>query len=320
MRFTMRHLLPIVWSLIAALSILASPPALAAEKLSVILEWFVNPDHAPLIVAREKGFFADEGLEVALAAPADPNDPPKLVAAGKADVGISYQPQLHLQVAEGIPVVRIGTLVATPLVTMMAMPQGGIGSLADLKGKRIGYSVAFYRDTVLPAMLAHGGLSLDDVETVAISFALSQALIAGRVEATIGAFRNFEINQMELVGEPGRPFFPEDHGVPPYDELIFIASEEKLGDPRLRRFLNALETAVQYLVNHPEESWRAFVAAHPDLDTELNRRAWRDTLPRFALRPAALDTVRYERFARFLEHQGSIRRVPPVSRYAVELR
>ncbi len=67
-----------------------------ADKLTVMLDWFVNPDHGPLVIAKEKGFFSDAGLDVDLIAPADPNDPPKLVAAGKADIAISYQPQLHL--------------------------------------------------------------------------------------------------------------------------------------------------------------------------------------------------------------------------------
>ncbi|MDX9861461.1 MAG: ABC transporter substrate-binding protein [Rhodospirillales bacterium] len=288
--------------------------------MTVILEWFINPDHAPLVVAREKGFFADAGLDVDLVAPADPNDPPKLVASGKADVGVSYQPQLHMQVDEGLPVVRVGTLVATPLVALMVRPDGPIKTLADLKGRRVGYSVGFYRDTLLPAMLAPHGLTLSDIETVAINFALSQALLSGQVAATIGAFRNFEINQMALVGEPGRAIFPEDEGVPPYDELIFIASKDKLGDSRLRAFLDGMERGVQYLINHPEDSWKLFVRAHPDLDDELNRRAWRDTLPRFALRPAALDSVRYERFAAYLAKEGVIKKQPPLADYAVEIR
>ncbi len=294
--------------------------AQAADKLTVILEWFVNPDHAPMIVAKEKGFFTEAGLDVELVAPADPNDPPKLVAAGKADLGISYQPQLHLQVDEGLPVVRVGTLVATPLVTMMVVPDGPIKTIADLKGKKVGYSVGFYRDTLLPAMLARHGLKLDDVESVALNFALSQALLSGRVDATIGAFRNFELNQMELAGEKGRPIFPEDEGVPSYDELIFIANKDKLDDPRLRKFLDGLELGVQYLINHPEESWKAFISAHPDLDNELNKRAWRDTTPRFALRPAALDSSRYQRFAEYLKDLGLLKQVPPLSDYAVEIR
>ena len=295
-------------------------PGSAADELTVILDWFVNPDHATLIVAREAGFFSDAGLEVELVAPANPNDPPKLVAVGKADLAISYQPQLHLQVDQGLPLTRIATLVASPLTTLIVLPGGPIAKLADLKGRRIGYSVAFYKDLLLPAMLARHGLTLEDVETVAVSFALSQSLLAGRVDATIGAFRNFELNQMALVGKEGRAFFPEEEGVPAYDELIVVANTASLGDSRLPGFLDALERGVQYLVNHPEESWRLFVGAYPALDDELNRRAWRDTLPRFALRPAALDGHRYDRFARFLHAQGLIARVPPVADYARDVR
>ena len=95
-------------ALCLAAALIAPKPADAAEKLTVLLDWFVNPDHATLFVAQEKGYFADAGLEVELIAPADPNDPPKLVAAEKADLAVSYQPQLHLQVAEGLPLVRVG--------------------------------------------------------------------------------------------------------------------------------------------------------------------------------------------------------------------
>jgi putative hydroxymethylpyrimidine transport system substrate-binding protein len=143
--------------------------------------------------------------------------------------------------------------------------------------------------------------------------------LSGQVDAVIGAFRNFELNQLEIEGRPGRAFFPEEHGVPPYDELIFVANGGGLDDPRLPRFLDAIEAGTLFLVNHPQESFDLFVKNHPELDDELNRRAWSDTLPRFALRPAALDTARYARFAAFLERQGLIETPPPVERYAVEL-
>jgi putative hydroxymethylpyrimidine transport system substrate-binding protein len=111
-------------SLTLALALTASAQVQAqarAEKLTVMLDWFVNPDHGPLIVALEKGFFAEAGLEVELVEPADPNDPPKLVAAGKAALAVSYQPQLHIHAAEGLPLARIGTLVATPLNTLLVL-------------------------------------------------------------------------------------------------------------------------------------------------------------------------------------------------------
>jgi putative hydroxymethylpyrimidine transport system substrate-binding protein len=108
--------------------------------------------------------------------------------------------------------------------------------------------------------------------------------------------------------------------VPPYDELIVVANSGKLEDPRLEPFLGALERGVQFLVNHPQEAWQLFAGYKAGLDDELNRRAWKDTLSRFALRPAALDRGRYEKFASFLIEQGVIAETPPVESYAVELR
>ncbi len=291
----------------------------AAEPLIVLLDWFVNPDHAPLIVAQEKGFFAGRGLEVELIAPADPNNPPKLVAAGKADVAVSYQPQLHMHVDRGLPLVRFGTLVATPLNTLVVLADGPVRSIADLKGRKVGFSVGGFEDALLKVMLARHGLDLGDVTLVNVNFSLSPALISGQVDAVIGAFRIFELNQMDIVGRPGRAFYVEEEGVPIYDELILVARRDRLGDPRLRRFLDAIEEGVGYLLNHPDESWAMFVRGRKELDDELNRRAWRDTLARFALRPAALDRARYARFAAFLERERLIERARPVADYAVEL-
>lgn len=299
---------------------LSAAPASASDRLTVLLDWFVNPDHAPLVVAEAKGYFADRGLEVELVPPADPSAPPRLVAAGQADIAISYQPNLHLQVKEGLPLIRFGTLVETPLNTLVVLDDGPIQDLADLKGRTVGFSVGGFEDALLGQMLDGAGLSLDDVTLVNVNFSLSPSLFAGRVDAVIGAFRNFELNQMEIEGRPGRAFYPEEHGVPVYDELILEARRDMIGDDRLARFLDALEAATIWLTNHPQEGWELFVARHPELEDELNRRAWFDTLPRFAKRPAALDRRRYERFAEFMKARGLINEIVPVETYAVELR
>jgi putative hydroxymethylpyrimidine transport system substrate-binding protein len=291
----------------------------AAEELRVLLDWFVNPDHAPLIVALEKGFFAERDLEVTFVAPTDPSSPPKLVAAGQADIAVSYQPQLHLQVAAGLPIMRIGTLVATPLNSLLVLRDGPVKNISDLAGRKVGFSVGGFEDAILGRMLKQHGLSLDDVTLVNVNFSLSPALLSGQVDAVIGAFRNFELNQMDILGKPGRAFFVEEEGVPAYDELILIANAERTDDPRLPRFLAAVEAGVQFLINHPEESWDLFIGRRPDLNDELNRRAWADTLPRFALRPAALDRGRYERFAAFLREEGLIDEVPSLDSYAIDL-
>ncbi len=306
--------------LLLASALLLGGPARAAEKLVVLLDWFANPDHATLFVAQQKGFFRDAGLEVEMMEPADPNDPPKLVAAGKADIAISYQPQLHLQAAAGLPLARIATLVATPLTTLLVLRDGPIKRIADLKGGKVGFSVGGFEDAILGAMLEKHGLGLADVELINVNFSLSPSLISGQVDAVIGAYRNFELNQMDIIGRPGHAFYVEEEGVPAYDELIVVANRDALKRPALAAFVGVLERSVQYLINHPKDAWKAFISYKKGLDDELNRRAWRDTIPRFALRPAALDVARYERFARFVVARGLADKMPPVASYAVVLK
>lgn len=306
-------------ALIATIWAAAPAPALAQDPMTLALDWFVNPDHGPIVIAEAQGYFAEAGLAVELVAPSNPADPPKMVAAGRADLAISYQPQLHLQVAEGLPLRRVGTLVATPLSCLLVLEDGPIREIADLEGRRIGFSVAGVEEALLQAVLAQSGLTLDDVELVNVNFSLSPALMSGQVDATIGAFRNFELNQMDIEGVPGRCFYLEEEGLPAYDELIYVANPETMDEDAIRRFLAATERATQFIVNHPQESWAIFAGTAAELDDELNRRAWADTLPRLALRPAALDEGRYARFEAFLAEAGLIEGTRPVSELAVDL-
>lgn len=305
--------------MIFILGLQLSVSAAANDKLTVLLDWFVNPDHGPLIVAQELGYFKDQGLDVELVAPADPSAPPKLVAAGQADIAISYQPQLHLQVSEGLPLKRVGTLVATPLNCLLVLEDGPINTPADLKGKTIGFSVAGVEEALLTAVLGRYGVNFSDVELVNVNFSLSPSLMSGQVDAVIGAFRNFELNQMDIEQTPGRCFYIEEEGVPAYDELIYVANPKLMDVDKVQRFLTAVELATQYIVNHPEKSWELFAATSSELQDELNARAWVDTLPRFALRPAALDAGRYARFEQFLLDSGLTQELQTVNTLAVDI-
>jgi putative hydroxymethylpyrimidine transport system substrate-binding protein len=294
-------------------------PAMAQDKMTLILDWFVNPDHGPIILAEELGYFEEAGLEVEVVAPADPSDPPKMVAAGQADLAISYQPQLHMQIENGLPLRRVGTLVATPLNCLLVLKDGPVKSTADLKGRKVGFSVAGVEEVLLSTILAQHGHSLDDIELVSVNWSLSPSLMSGQVDAVIGAYRNFELNQMEIEGVPGRCFYIEEEGVPAYDELIYVANPETMDTDMIRRFLHATERATQYIMNHPQESWEIFAGTSRELQDELNEKAWVDTFPRFATRPAALDHARYKRFEQFLLEAGMIETDTPVSGLAMDL-
>jgi putative hydroxymethylpyrimidine transport system substrate-binding protein len=278
------------------------------DKITIGLDWFINPDHAPLIIAQKRGFFKEVGLEVEMIEPADPNDPPKLVAAGKLDLAISYQPQLHIQVDQGLPVVRVGTLVSVPLNSLVVLENGPIKSISDLKGKKIGFSVGGFEEALLSGMLEKYNIKMTDVDLININFSLSPSLIAKKVDAVIGAFRNFELNQMDIVNHPGKAFYPEEHGVPSYEELIYIANVKNRNNPVFDKFFKAIQKATLTIINDPETTWKDFSTYRKGLDDELNKRAFKDTLSRFTLRPQAHDLKTYEEFGNFLKEKGIIKK------------
>ena len=256
--------------IIGALSL--SVQAAEKQKLSLMLDWFVNPDHAALIVAQQKGFFAEHNLEVDIIEPADPSLPPKLVAAGKTDLAVDYQPQLHIQVDEKLPLVRIATLADSPLNSLVTLENSGIKTLTDSKGKKIGYSVSGFETALLDAMLKSANLSNKDVQLINVNWSLSPSLISKQVDAVIGSFRNFELNQLAIEGYQGKAFFPEQHGVP------------------------------------------------TELDNELNRRAWKDTLPYLSKQPGSFNKANYEKMADFMLQQGLLKSKTAVEHYATELK
>ncbi|MDF2043835.1 MULTISPECIES: ABC transporter substrate-binding protein [unclassified Pantoea] len=288
----------------------------AMEKLTLVLDWYINPDHAPIMVAQQTGAFAAEGLEVNIVPPSDPALPPRLVAAKQADLAITYQPQLHFFADQGLPLMRVGTLINTPLNTLMTLDKT-VKKPADLKGKRIGYSVSGIEQATLATMLAHDGVKADQVKLINVNFQLTSALMTGQVDAVIGGYRNIEALELKLAGKQPVVLNVEDYGVPAYDELIIVANRDEAHSEKIQKFLRALKKGNAELQAHPEENWLIFAREHPELNTPLNHQAWRATLPLFAADPAKLDRARYQAYEQFLFDNKLIKGITPVGRYAI---
>ncbi len=99
------------------------------------------------------------------------------------------------------------------------------------------------------------------------------------MDAVIGGYRNIEAQELKLQGKTPVVMNVEDYGVPAYDELVIVAHRDAIHEAKIRKFLTALQAGVGYLRAHPQKSWEAFAAAHPELRTELNHRAWLQTVP-----------------------------------------
>lgn len=307
------------WAALLLSGACGSTGVMANEKLTLVLDWYINPDHAPIMVADQIGAFKAEGLDVKIVPPSDPSLPPRLVAAKQADLAITYQPQLHFFADEGLPLVRVGTLINTPLNTVMTLDKR-ITSPAKLKGKTVGFSVSGIEQATLTTMLKQERASLKEIKLVNVNFQLTSALLAGQVDAVIGGYRNIEAQELKLQGKDPVVFNVEDYGVPAYDELVIVANRDSVSEPKVKKFLAALKKGNDYLQAHPEESWQVFAKAHPELNTELNHVAWQKTLPLFAKDPAALDVKRYDAYEQFLLANKLIKKITPVAQYAVELR
>ncbi len=269
------------------------------RPLSIMLDWELNPDHAPLWVAEHYGFFAEQNLAVQLIPPADPTDPAKFAAIGKVDLALTYEPQWIVQTAQGLPLIWVGTLVPKPLAAMVTRED--ISSLKDLKGKTIGYSSGAIDQIFLLAMLKHENLARNDVKLINLHYDLMQALIAHKIDAMTGAMRNVEPLELQQKNFKFHLFKPEDYGVPPYAELIFVSGKQNAQDPRFKDFLKGLKKGILYLKTHSEETWQAFAKANPALNDEADHQIWLNSVHYFSDHPEKFDRMQYERFKQFMQ-------------------
>jgi putative hydroxymethylpyrimidine transport system substrate-binding protein len=286
----------------------------AADKVKCMLDWFPNPDHAPLYVASAKGFFEEEGLDVDIMVPADPNDPLKLVAAGKVNFAISYQPSVITARSEGLPVVSIGALIQHPLSSILYLKSSGFKTPADLKGRRIGYSVEPLYRVLFEAVAEKAGLKTSDYEIYRVGFNLAPSLLSGKVDAVVGAFRNYEAIQIELEGKEVGIFPLEDHGIPDFYELVIISHPMEMRNhpKRVQAFMTCIARGISQTISNPKDSLETFLKLHPDLRDQLNRRAFQATLPFFEGSPNQ-EPSRWVEMQQFMLERGLIKKVTPVS-------
>lgn len=292
-----------------------------SQSLSLTLDFYPNPDHAGIYMAQKLGYFEEAGLDVNITAPSDPAAPLKLVAAGRSDLAISYEPEVVLAHEQGLPVTAVAAIINRPLTSMIWLAKSGIKGVADLKGKTVAYAGIPYQEAFLKTILARAHLTLADVKAVNVGFGLLPALVGGSAQAMLGGYSNVEgVDLRERGKEP--VVTPVDKlGVPIYDELVLVANSKKLEEEpeAIRLFIAALARGTVAAAERPNEATQAILEANDALEPKLTKAEVEATLP--LLNPDVdprqpfgyMNTQDWEAFAGWMRDNELIEQLPKAS-------
>lgn len=282
------------------------------EAFDLALDFFINPDHAGIYTALERGYFEDAGLEVRPRVPSDPAAPIKQVAAGRVDLAISYEPEVMLARDAGLDVVAVGALIQKPLTSLISLPEAKIEDPSDLEGKGVVTAGIPYQTAYLETILRDAGVKPADVEVNDVGLNLLQPVLSGRADAMFGGFRNIEGVQLRLEGENPNVQPVNRLGIPDYDELVLVArgDRDEAEEEAIRLFIAALERGTIDARRDPEAAVDALLEASPELDRRLTLAETRATLPLFFPPEGEdfgyMDPEEWTAFAGFLADQGQI--------------
>lgn len=289
------------------------------QPFTLDLDWYVNPDHAGIYSALDQGFFKQVGLDVQPQVPSDPSAPIKEVAAGRADLAVSYEPEVLLAQDKGLDVEAVAAVVNQPLTSLISLPKAGIASASDLNGKTVGTAGIPYQSDYLETILQTAGLSTSAAQEVNVGLNLLPAVIGGRVDAILGGFRNIEGVDLRLRGLDPRVVPVDQLGVPTYDELVLVARKSTVDQhpEAIRSFIGALAEGTTYATTHPQEAANAVLDAGKGLDPMQTRAEVDATLPLLAPahgRPYGyLDPDQWREYARWMAEHDLISSAPPTS-------
>ncbi|HET9105196.1 MAG TPA: ABC transporter substrate-binding protein [Solirubrobacteraceae bacterium] len=260
-----------------------APSSASPQPVSLMLDWTPNADHVGLYRALATGAFRNAGLDVHVHVPTDPATPLQLLAAGKVDVAISYEPEVLLARDKGLPIASIGAIVQRPLTSIVSLGARHITAPTDLKGKTVGTAGIPYQHAYLESILQRNGVRPSSVHEVNVGANLVGSMLSGRVDATLGAYWNYEALQLRQMGRRVNVIHVEQAGVPTYDELVVVARTGEIAsrNDMLRRFIQALGRGYESVRSDPAAGVASLDTANPGLDARLQKASVAATLSSF---------------------------------------
>jgi putative hydroxymethylpyrimidine transport system substrate-binding protein len=272
---------------------------------------YVGPESVGILMAQERGYFADAGLTVTVTDAATPDGPLSYVLGKAVDFGVVQQPEVVAAEDEGSPILALGTLVSPPSAALIWLRKSKIEEVADLAGKTIAYSGVDFQKAFLRVLLEEAGVALNDVKLLDVGHGIVPALVSGRADAAFGGTANVEGTMLEGRGLEPVVTPVEELGIPPYEELLVVArSDGPAPDARLaRNFMSAIARGAAAAAEDPEEDVRLIemnLEGDPGIGRKETEAGVEATLPLLS-KTGCIDLDREARLVEWMREQGLVR-------------
>ena len=265
--------------LIASLATACVPlaPAQGGTEAVLTLDWVPNTNHTGFYVALDKGWYAEQGLDLSIQIPSDPAASLKQVAAGNTDFGVSFQEEVTLARANGIPVVSLAAIIQHNTSAFAALKTSGIASAADFQGKTYAsYGLPIERP-ILEGLMECAGADADTVTFIDVGFDAFPALFTGKVDLA-WIFVGWDGVQAQLKGVELALVELYGSCLPDYYTPVIVTGEKTLATKAdlVHRFLAATARGYAYAIEHPAEAADILLEHSPESAPDLVRasQAW----------------------------------------------
>ncbi len=250
--------------------------------VSFVLDWTPNTNHTGIYVAKEQGYFEEQGLDVEIMLPGEAGAN-QLIASGNADFGISYQEGLTMARAEGLPLVSVAAVLQHNTAGYASPVDKGLTSPADFEGRIYGGNGSDLEEAMMGTIMEQNGADINEVDFITIGDTDFFTAVERDVDFSL-VYYGWTGIEAELRGVDLNMVYLADFSEKlDYYTPILATNEEMVDeDPELvEAFVHAAAKGYEYAIDNPEDAASILIEAEPDLDPELVKNSQEWLSPRY---------------------------------------
>jgi len=250
-----------------------------------LLNWYANPYHTPIFVAKEAGFYSDLGIDLCILEPSNPSEVTKIIGQGHVPMGLKAMIHCYAARSRGYPIKSIGTLFDEPPTGLITPINKNIKSISDIKGKRIGY-VGEFGKVMIDDLAAEAGIPQDGYKTIRTGMNAANAIIQDQVDAAIGisCFQQLEVEDAGIATRLIRIDHEANLGCCCFCSILFIVYGDFIPENKelLTKFMQATIKGVELTRDEPLRAFEQLRKLRPNLDNDLFQNIFQHCLPYFS--------------------------------------